>query len=144
MPQAHRMFAFHQTDRVSYDTEGDEIILPTSSQDDLNNLSRRLTKGLDGSQHVAVVQVAVLAQDAFVTGLIDIEPKDLASKPVLHNHATRRSRGRILLKIICLGDAWTHASRVEQTEHYGGGQCEHLSSEEMIHFHRHDYSFQLS
>jgi len=58
--------------------------------------------------------------------------------------ARRRSRGRILLKIICLGDAWTHASRVEQTEHYGGGQCEHLSSEEMIHFHRHDYSFQLS
>src|SRR5207253_550262 len=41
--------------------EGAEIILPTCSHDDLNYLSRRLTEGLDGSQHVAVIQIAVLA-----------------------------------------------------------------------------------
>src|SRR5438874_13142105 len=113
MPQAHRMFAFHQTDRVSYDTEGDEIILPTSPHDDLNNLSRRLTEGLDGSQHVAVIQIAVLAQDAFVAGLIDVEAKDLPSKPVLHNYATRRSRGRILPRIFRLGDARSQTSKAK-------------------------------
>src|SRR5436190_13680924 len=99
------MFAFHEANRVSHHAESDEIILPTSFHDDLNNLSRRLTESLDGSQHVTVVQVAVLAQDAFVAGLIGVESKDLASKPVLHNHATRRSRSGFRLKIICLRDA---------------------------------------
>src|SRR2546428_5286521 len=119
MPQAHRVFAFHETDRVSHHAESDEIVLLTSPHDDLDNLSRRLAECLHGSQHVAVVQVAVLTQDAFVAGLIDVEPKDLAPKLVLHNHAACRSRGGIRLKIICPGDARAHASKAEQTEHYG-------------------------
>src|SRR5439155_7605550 len=131
----HWMFAFHETDRATYHAEGDEIILPTCSHDDLNYLSRRLTEGLDGSQHVAVIQIAVLAQDAFVTGLIDVEPKDLASKPVLHNHTTRWSRGGIRQKIICLDYAWAQASKAEQTEHHGRDQPKNLNGGKMIHFH---------
>jgi len=54
----------------------------------------------------------------------------------LHNHAACRSRGRIRLKIICLGDAWALASKAEQTEHYGRDQRENLNGEQMIRFHR--------
>jgi hypothetical protein len=136
------MFAFHETDRVSYHAEGDEIILSASPHDCLNNLARRLTESLDGSQYAAVIQIAILAQDAFVTGLIDIEAQNLASKPVLHNHTTRRSSGWIGPKIICLGNARSQTSKAKQTERYGGGQCEHLSREWVIHFHTRDYSFQ--
>jgi hypothetical protein len=134
------MFAFHEANRVSYHAEGDEIILLTSPYDHLNNLSRRLAECLDGSQHVAVVQVAVLTQNTYVAFLIDIEPKDLAPKPVLHNHASRRSGGGIRPKIICLDDARSQASKTKQTEHYGRDQHDNLNGEHMIHFHRGDYS----
>src|SRR5438876_6704616 len=140
MPQAHRMFAFHETDRVSHHAESDEIVLLTSPHDDLDNLSRRLAECLDGSQHVAVVQVAILTQDTFVAGLIDIEPKYLASKHVLHNHAACRSRGGIRPKIVCLGDARSQASKAKQTKHDSRDQCENLNGKRMIHFHRRDYS----
>ena len=136
MQETHLVFAFHEADRVSHHSQGNEIVVPSSPHDDLNNLSCRLAECLDGSQHIAVVQVAVLAQDAFVAGLIDIEPKDLAPKLVLHNHAACRSRGGIRLKITCLGDAWAHASKAEQTEHYGRDQRENLNGKQMIRFHR--------
>src|SRR5207249_9268075 len=120
----------------------DEIILSTRFHDDLNNLSRRLAKGFDGSQHAAVIQIAVLTQDAFVAGLINVEAKDLPSKPVLHNHATRRSRGRIWPKIICLRDARSQTSKAKQTKHDGRHQRDNLNGEHMIHFHKRNYSSQ--
>src|SRR5206468_6196527 len=115
-------------DRVSHHAEGNEIVVRVSPHDDFNNLSLRLAECLDGSQHVAVVQVAVLTQDTFVAGLIDIESKHLAAKPVLHNHAACRSRGGIRPKIIRLGD---QASKAEQTERYGRDQRENLNGEQM-------------
>ena len=130
------MFAFHEADRVSHHSQGYEIVVRSSPHDDLNNLSCRLAECLNGSQYVAVVQVAVLAQDAFIAGLIDIESKDLAPKLVLHNHAACRSRGGIRLKITCLGDAWAQASKAEHTGHYGRDQRENLNGEQMIRFHR--------
>src|SRR5438552_1516837 len=130
------MLAFHEANRVSHHSQGDEIVMPLSLHDDLDNSSSRLAECLDGSQHIAVVQVAVLAQDAFVAGLIDIEPKDLAPKLVLHDHAACPSCGGIRLKIICLGDAWAQASKAEQTEHYARDQRENLNGKQMIRFHR--------
>src|SRR5437870_11460156 len=136
MQETHLVFAFHQADRVSHHSQGNEIVVPSSPRDDLDNSSSRLAECLDGSQHIAVVQVAALAHDAFVAGLIDIEPKDLAPKLVLHDHAACPSCGGIRLKITCLGDAWAHASKAEQTEHYGRDQRENLNGKQMIRFHR--------
>src|SRR5439155_6630235 len=136
MQETHLVFAFHQADRVSHHSQGNEIVVPSSPRDDLDNSSSRLAECLDGSQHIAVIQVAVLAQDAFVAGLIDIESKDLAPKLVLHNHAACRSRRGIRLKITCLGGAKAQASKAEHTEHYGRDQRENLNGEQMIRFHR--------
>src|SRR5215217_5043337 len=123
------MFAFHQADGVSHHSKCDEIVAPLSLHDYPENLSRRLTKRLDCSQHVAIIQGLIFRQHAFIAGLIDVESKYLAAKPVLHNHACSRSSRGIRPKIICLNDPRTQTSKAEQADCCSRDQREDLNRE---------------
>src|SRR5207253_6740857 len=91
---------------------------------------------LDGSKHVAVVQIAVLSQDAFVAGLIDVESKDLAPEPVLHNYAACGCRSRSPIRqIICVSDARPESNQANHTKQYREDGHDNLNSEHTLLFH---------
>ena len=73
-----RVLALHQPDRVAHDSEGDKVVMSLSLPDDLNDRTSRLVESFDRGVDPVIVKGLRLAQDPFVTRLIDIEPEDLS------------------------------------------------------------------
>ena len=89
---SRRVLALHQPDRVAHDSEGDEVVTRLSLPDDLNDRASRLVESFDRGVDPAIIQGLRLAQDPFVTRLVDIEPEDLSAKLALHDDTGRTHR----------------------------------------------------
>ena len=77
---SRRVLALHQPDRVTHDSEGDEVVTRLSLPDHLDDRASRLVEGFDRGVDPAIIQGLRLAQDPFVTRLVNIEAEDLSTK----------------------------------------------------------------
>ena len=93
-PQAsRRVFALHQPDRVTHDSEGDKVVMILSLPDDLNDRTGRLVESFDRGVDPVIVKGLRLAQDPLVTRLVDIEPEDLSTELGLYDDPGRSDFG---------------------------------------------------
>ena len=90
---AGRVFALHQSDGVSHDSEGGKVVMRLCLPDDLDDRTRRLVESFDRGVNPVIVKGLRLAQDPFVTRLVDIEPKDLSTELGLYDDTRRPDFG---------------------------------------------------
>ena len=90
---SRRVLALHQPDRVTHDSEGDKVVVSLSLTDDLNDRTSRLVESFDRGVDPVIVKGLRLAQDPFVTRLVDIEPEDLSTKLALYDDPGRPDFG---------------------------------------------------